>query len=604
MNKFLLLSVVACSVMLAGCITAGRDNAKYKSASTEMDMQLGRGNPKKPEILIEESRYVDSRPQVRDRGVEWLKNKRVNIQKKNGSSLSLGSIVSQFAEAGINISSSLPLQTYTYNGFSIKNTDALTALEVIAGTTGLDFVVEKRPGSREWYVSIIPMGVSEYALNFTNRDISLNVIGQSLDKSSLGKMEAESDSGSDSGKTAGQADTSSIKYSTPSFFDELSKELESRLQRQLPYSGGAIVGAPVDLAGMGGGIPSLPDLPVPGNVSVGGAVPSVGAGSANSGYQSVSVGNYTVNKATGRVTVHAPRHVRKAIMSYLRDIDMEMSANIELTGKIFVLNESSSESQGIDISAFIKFANNEFGVAVSNSVINGLNVMTLEDGSVKVGSDDAMAGSLVGMVNKSSDRLIQVFNAYLESQANTVTILEPHANTTSGVPASISQRRPLTFSRYEATASGGENSNVATSNKFFTIEFGTSLNILPKYDAKKDVVRAQIDLTQVVQGGTQEIQQVVTTSKDIETKTTKLPIPDIYSIQTEAIIRNGALVLMGGQSLASDDNSVGGITGLVDSPLGGLFGKGAKNNNSRRFYMVLSARAVPYSPYNTLNGVM
>ncbi|HHQ4679930.1 hypothetical protein OKT24_19930 [Aeromonas veronii] len=597
MSKRLVLWVAVCSAMLSGCITAGRDTERYNAANKEMDLQLSQGKQQKPDIIIEQARYVDSRPQMRDRGVEWLKNKRVSIQKNSGSSLSMGAIVSQFAEAGINISSSLPLQSYTYNGFSIKNTDALTALEVIAGTTGLDFAIEKRPGSYDWYVSIVPMGVSEYALNFTNRDISLNVIGQSLDKSSLGKMEAESDSGSGSSKSdSGQTDSSSIKYSTPSFFDELSKELEARLQRQLPYSGGAIVGAPVDVGGLG--IPALPDLPLP-NSGAASAQPPAAMGGVSSGYQTVSVGNYTVNRATGRVTVHAPRHVRKAIMSYLRDIDMEMSANIELTGKIFVLNESSSESQGIDISAFIKFANNEFGVAVSNSVINGLNVMTLDDGTVKVGSDDAMAGSLVGVVNKSSDRLIQVFNAYLDSQANTVTILEPHANTTSGVPASISQRRPLTFSRYEATASGGENSNVATSNKFFTIEFGTSLNILPKYDAKKDVVRAQIDLTQVVQGGTQEIQQVVTTSKDIETKTTKLPIPDIYSIQTEAIIRNGALVLMGGQSLASDDNAIGGITGLVDSPLGGLFGKGSKNNNARRFYMVLSARAVPYSPYSS-----
>lgn len=586
---------VLVGAVLSGCVNTDKpqSHSEIKGELDKIETYLGESNKSNSRgLIVSQERFVNATPVKRESGMEWLKSKRVSIKKGSSSSVPLNAVIEQFNAAGVNVSSSLPLHQYTYNGFNINNTDALTALEIISASTGLDFTMERHHKGGNWFVSIQPMGVSEYTLNVGHRDIAVNVIGQGLDKDSLGNMKTEGDdesSSSSSSSSSSAEESSSVKYQI-SFFEELEKELEARLVRQLPMSNGGVVGgdimAPGEFPAQFGMAPPMTQGMPPIQMGAG------GSGQA-SPYEKVSIGQYTLNRATGRVTVHAPRHIRKQIMSYLKELDMELSSNIELTGKIFVLNDKNEDSQGIDFQSFIQFANDKWGLSVTNNVINGLNVMSTDE-MFSAAADDALAGNLIGV--RYGDKLLHAFNAYLESQGNAVILLEPHVNTTSGVPASITQRRPLTFSRFVANGGGGDGSGPATSNELFTIDFGTSLSIMPKYDVKKDVIRAQIDLTQVIQGGTQEIQQVVTTLNEIETKTSQLPIPDIYSVQTEAIIRNGSLVIMGGQKMLTEQNNFSGTAGLVRSGLGGLFGKARQNSSNQRFYMVLSAKAVPYQP--------
>ena len=601
------ITALLVTTALSGCI-----NTEEPKSAGEIQKQVDRiesylngdnKDKKKSGLIISKSRFVDASPVMRESGVEWLKNQRVSIKKGYSGGVPLSAVIEQFNASGINISSSLPLHQYTYNGFNINNTDALTALEIISASTGLDFKMERHKQSAQWFVSMLPMGVSEYTLNIGHRDISVNVIGQGLDKSSLGDMTTQSGSESEGSQSDnGKQESSSVKYQI-SFFEELEKELEGRLVRQLPSIDGGIGGDLVGLVNPGefpeqfGAEPGMTsEYPI---MQRSPSASQAGGSGESSQYQKVSIGQFTINRATGRITVHAPRHIRREVMTYLKELDMELSANIELTGKIFVLNETNEDSQGIDFQSFIQFANKKWGLSVTNNVINGLNVMSTGD-MFSAGSDDPLAGNLIGL--RHGDKLLHAFNAYLESEGNAVTLLEPHVNTTSGVPASITQRRPLTFSRFTANSGNGDNSGPATSNELFTIDFGTSLQIMPKYDVRKDVIRAQIDLTQVIQGGTQEIQQVVTTLNEIETKTSQLPIPDIYSVQTEAIISNGSLVIMGGQKMMSEDNSFSGTTGLVKSAVGGLFGKGRQKSRNQRFYMVLSAKAIPYQPAELTKG--
>lgn len=586
--------------LLSGCVNteAPKSKSEVQGQIDRIEKYLKEGNEGKSgkKLVISKSRFVDASPVMRESGIEWLKSKRVSIKKRGSSSVPLSAVIQQFNESGINVSSSLPLHKYTYNGFNINNTDALTALEIISASTGLDFKMERHKQSAEWFVSMLPMGVSEYTLNIGHRDISVSVIGQGLDKDSLGDMSVQgsgdSSSDSNSNSSSSSDESSSVKYQI-SFFEELEKELEARLIRQLPSSNdGQSISGLMDYGeypaefGMSPGVGSYQQAPS--------ATPE-----SLSPYEEVKIGQFTLNRATGRVTIHAARHIRREIMTYLKELDMELSANIELTGKIFILNETNEDSQGIDFQSFVKFANDKWGLTVSNSVIDGLNVIST-DNSFSGGAEGSISGSMIGL--RRGDNLLHAFNAYLESEGNAVTLLEPHVNTTSGVPASITQRRPLTFSRFTASAGSGDNSGPATSNELYTIDFGTSLQVMPKYDVRKDVIRAQIDLTQVVQGGTQEIQQVVTTMNEIETKTSQLPIPDIYSVQTEAIISNGSLVIMGGQKMLNEDNSYSGTTGLVKSAVGGLFGKGRQKSRNQRFYMVLSAKAVPYQAADLKKG--
>lgn len=591
-HKLTLLSVSLAAV-LSGCISlpSNQEIEKFEDQASKVS-QYTREQQKPSRLLIRDGNFVDAKPVVRSSGLDWLKQRRVNILQGDGVGLPLKEVIKQFNEAGVNISSSLPLHNYAYNGFSIRRTNALTALEIISASTGLDFKVEKHPGGQEWFVSLLPMGVSEYNLNIGNREVEVNLKGQGLDGSNLGKMNQLDGDSEDSSSGSGQSDNNSkVKY-TSTIFEDLEKELEGRLIRLIPspsamYSSGdyGLMGAGEYPSGMMPGEPgaAMP-TPMPG-----------GSGASESNFVEMPIGNYTLNRSTGRITVHAPRHVRQEIMRYLREVDMEQSANIELAGRIFVLSEEDEQSQGIDLQGFFNFASDKYGLSLQNNVINGLNVINTA-GSVSVGVDDALASNVIGVVK--NNQLFQIFNAYLESKGTAKTILEPYANTTSGVPAMIVQRRPFIFTRFVATGGGSSDEGdggPATSNELFTMDFGTSLRILPKYDPKKDVIRAQIDLSQAVQSGTQDVQQVVTTLTDIETKTSQLPIQDIYTIQTEAVIRNGSLVIMGGQQINTDENNITGTMGLKDSWVGGLFGKGRAKSSKRRFYMVLSARAVPYT---------
>src|SRR5690606_18826426 len=90
---------------------------------------------------------------------EWLRRRMVSLDIKHPTPLS--AVIAKFSEQGINITTDLPISSYTYAG-KVNRTNAETALRAVLGSIGLDYQIDDkrqlvliRPiASRSWYVNI------------------------------------------------------------------------------------------------------------------------------------------------------------------------------------------------------------------------------------------------------------------------------------------------------------------------------------------------------------------------------------------------------------------------------------------------------------------
>ena len=196
----------------------------------------------------------------------------------------------------------------------------------------------------------------------------------------------------------------------------------------------------------------------------------------------------------------------------------------------------------------------------------------------------------------SKDGLLQVFNAYVQSRNNAKTLERPFVTTTSGVPGQFNISRTVLLENFQSQTNSTESGSTTSSNNaLIPIDFGTSLKILPRYNPKKELVRAQVELTQVVQNGTGTIQQVVNGELGARVVTTDYPIQEFVEIKGEIVGKNGSMVILGGRELVSYNNDNGGATGLKDSVVGGVFGKSAQTVTRQKYYLVLFIKATTHA---------
>lgn len=551
------------------------------------------------EVRVAEERraYIPLTPRVAATS-GFLKSVSVSVSAFNAVPLS--EVLRSLSAQGINIVSDLPLDRYSYTGYALRNVDAETALRAVLATAGLDFTAD----SARKVVTIRPMSSKTWYLNLGNRRSSY---ASGSAQGSAGGVPSGPPGGPGMGGSSGgisaspstMTSGSSSIASQDDFWLSLKTELETRLrvlvQDTKPASNGGGASAPV---------PTLPPLPMAGQL-ISGSPPSMAASqpqpsfgapqqslsSSGDSYTSRQVGTFALNPETGAVTIQAPSWILNDMDVYFKRIQEMYNTDITFSGELLVLNTDDVSSEGLDISAFARTARDRYGFAVQNNALGGVTLSAATAGSrlrQVSAAAQAVTGPLLGIVSPLDG--LQLFSAYLSNLGRVNIIQKPVLSTTSGVPSDF--RRTVT--RYyntvsQETSSGGTGSaSVGTVNNLVPIELGTVLRVNPRIDVSTGLIRAQIELVQTSQSGTQNVQQSLTAGSTVQQVTSPMPIITKIIYSGEALLKDGDLAVMGGQTETASSDTKEGVTGLMNAPVvAGAFGKTSLSKQGSVFYFAL-----------------
>ena len=205
-------------------------------------------------------------------------------------------------------------------------------------------------------------------------------------------------------------------------------------------------------------------------------------------------------------------------------------------------------------------------------------------------SSSGLAAPALGLVSALDG--LQLFNNYLSTQGKVTSLQKPVITTTSGSPVDFRK----TTTRYYNTvsqnsSSSTSSSSVATQNNLVAQEFGTILRVNPRFDPSTGLVRAQIELTQTTQVGSQTIAQSISSGNSVSQVPTSVPIASKVIYSGEALLYDGDFLVMGGQSEEQASSQRNGIPGLMDTPVASpLTSNLQKDASKNTFYFVIKLK--------------
>lgn len=608
---------VAIAAALAGCSTVNTQIRK----ELEREQQAGKRGMDPPVRIAPPARVAEVRgallpvaPAVPQTRSEWLRKLRVELDVRNP--VSLWAVIEKLSGQGINIVSDLPLGTYTYAG-RVNATDADTALQAVLGSVGLDFeaddarkiVVIKPMSQRTWYVNIgyrkatfssdgqaasgappTPGGAAPGSSPTPGGGMASSpgaAYGQigTAGAAVPGTSQAQGASGGGPQQLAPLAVGGTAVTAADDFWTSLSIELTNRLSVLVPKAIAAGAAQGSNLPPISGGVP----LPTPLSVSMFGSATAGGQGAGESHWRR-QIGSYSLNPATGAVTVQAPHWVLNDLDAYFKWIQDMYNTDITFLGELVLVTSTRSDSEGFDLAAFASWASGRYGAIVSNNALGGVTV-TLPSagapGSVSA-AQQSVGGALVGLRYQTATDALQVFNAFLSELGKVSVIQRPLVTTTSGVPGVFAKK----FTDYyntvsqQAAAGGTGSAATATQNTLVPVELGTELRINPRIDLATGLIRAQLTLSQSIQSGTRTIPQTITFGNNAQTVNTSIPLITRQNLSGEILLRDGDLIVVGGQT---EDNATVNDNGLPgeDGPIGGLFGVKKASRGAQTYYFAL-----------------
>lgn len=617
-----LLTSMFIAISLSGCAsTIEQDNdAKVAKHDKTIHDLITTAAPRTTAKIHADNAPLDIAPldPLKQQAMEraWLRAKKVDFipNRKNPAPIAANEILKMFRENGINITSALPLDSYTYNGNGVKSADGETALQLILGQMGLDYETDEKGK----YVTVIPMQSKSWVINLGNRtSFSTNSSFDSLcslaTTSSNSQQGGSGNSGSSgtggsspsgqasqSGQAAGGTGNVSNVQTQENFWGMLTTELNQRLQVLLPVTAG--MPASNNTAGQGQGqaqpfqFPGAqaPGYQVPGLAggATGGTVSSGGGGL----YTRQQIGHFAINPVTGAVTIQAPSWMLRQIQAYMDDVIMPMfNTSMTFEGTVANVRSSSDKSTGFDLTALASFAG-RYGVALNNNILGGISMSTTNGITAAItGSASTLpgSGSAFGVISAADN--LQIFNAFLTTLGGTEILTRPIVTVTSGVPVDFGRLVPIFTNEQTSTLSqGGVGSGaIATiQNNIVERKYGSLLRIMPHYDPISRRVRAQVSLLQRPLVGFQNLTiSLVGVSGGIQNQTVRIPQIECGVTSTEAILDDGELIVIGGQVENTTDSTHAGVTGAMTVPLLDLFTSQTHDTGSKTtMYFALRVR--------------
>lgn len=552
----------------------------------------------------------------------WLKKIKVSLKVDNPTPLS--AVVEKLASQGLNIVSDLPLSSYTYTG-QINRTDADAALKSILGSVGLDYqsdderklVMIKPMSSKSWFLNIgkrrsnyssdgstqstsssgssSGSDSSSGSSGGSNSTASSGSTGSSNSSNSGSSSGSGGSTGSSSGSSSGTSQASSTGViSVDDFWVSLSSELKTRLSVLMPREAAAVA-VPAQTNSFGPTPGMQPPMPLPGSMQAlqqpRAQMAGAGADSGSGGqYVSRQIGTFSLNPETGAITVQAPHWILSDLDIYINRVQEMYNSDITFSGELVLVTSKHSDSEGFDLSAFASWAGGKYMAVVANNALGGITVSLPTSGgapTVTAGAQ-AVGGALVGLQYQGSNNAMNIFNAYLSEIGKVSVIQRPLITTTSGVPGVFSKKITDYYNTVsQQAASGGTGSAAtATQNTLVPVDLGTELRINPRIDVSTGLIRAQLTLNQAIQSGTKNVSQTITFGGNASTVNTPIPLITRQSLSGEVLLRDGDLIVVGGQTeenLLADESGLPGQAG----PMGGVFGTKTASRGTQTYYFAL-----------------
>lgn len=326
-------------------------------------------------------------------------------------------------------------------------------------------------------------------------------------------------------------------------------------------------------------------------------------------YRRVTIGQYSVNPETGAITVTAPDWKLKEISSYVDNIKAMYNTNITFEGELILVTTDKSQQAGLDLAGFAKFAantggfiqNNALGgLTISSPTANALSAAAGNPNNVITGvaaangvagiSTPNFTGPVIGVTN--SDSPFRIFSAFMSQVGDVQVLQKPLISTTSGTPANFSKTVTRYYNNVNQQVAGSTTSAAtATQNTLVPVKLGIILNVNPRFDVTTGLVRAQIELNQALQSGTQTIQQSLTVGSSLQYQNTDIPIVTRLTQSGEVLLRDGDLIILGGQTEEQNTFNESGLPGIDGAPIGSpVLGKTSSGKQVGAYYFALRVK--------------
>lgn len=583
---------IAMLLMLSGCASTLKQENDAKVDDQDKAIQNLMATPQAAKIH-NDGAPLDIAPldPVKQQAIDraWLRSKKVDFipNKRNPAPIPALEILKMFRENGINITSALPLDNYSYNGNGVKAADGEIALQLILGQMGLDYETDDKGK----YVTVIPMQSKSWNINLGNRT-SYSSASSFENLCSMSGNNGSSQSPAQSGGSAmpgstqggmiggygvgqtsamGQGTTSSTSGSNvqtqQNFWLMLQTELTMRLQVLIPVTGPA-----QNVMNAGNNTQQVPNFA--GQPQMGGmpgAMQSSVSPGGSSLYTKQQIGHYAINPVTGNVTIQAPSWMLKQIGTYMDEIILPMfNTTMTFEGTIANVRSTSDKSTGFDLTALASYAG-KFGIALNNNILGGV-TFSKANGitSASYGNASQLPGSGAAFGIISPKDNLQIFNGFLTTLGGTEIVTKPIVTAASGVPVDFGRLIPIYTNEQTSTlAAGNVNSSpIATvQNNIVERKFGSLLRIMPHYDPKTRRIRAQISLLQRPLVGYQNLTlSLMGANGSITNQQIRIPQIECGVTSTEVILDDGELIIIGGQVENTTENSHSGVTGAMTIP--------------------------------------
>jgi len=607
------------SLMLASCGTMNSQvkkdiDATQTARSRTLEVPVRIAPTSRVEVI--KGRLLPATAVSGARSGEWLKQIRVELRIENPTPLS--AVIGKLSSQGINIVSDLPLDAYSYVG-KVNSTDGDAALRIVLGTVGLDYqtddarklVLIKPMAVRTWYLAIgnrkssyisdgmqsSSSGSSGSSSGGSNQSGQTSGTGSATGSNQMGNAGAGTNTGSGSnpgqsgfssggssgtGATGGSGTNSTGVMVSDDFWGSLAAELKTRLTILVPRS------MAIARTNTQPGLPQLPGManqpprpnmdPLMGGGQMGGEM-----------YVSRLMGSFSLNPDTGAVTVQAPHWILRDLDLYFKRTQEMYNTDITFEGEIVLVTSNRTDGEGLDVSAFARWASGKYGLAVSNNTLGGVTISVPSGGAPSiVAGAQAVGGPLVGLAYQGANTALDVFNAYLSEVGKVSVIQRPLVTTSHGVPGSFSKKQTDYYNTVTQNAAAGGTGSAATAtvNTLVPVEFGTDLRINPRIDMATGLVRAQLTLKQVINSGTKTVPQIITIGNTSQTINSLVPLSATQKIEGEILLRDGDLIVVGGQTEDNLSTNENGLPGQ-DGPMTGALGMKRASRGNQTYYFAL-----------------
>lgn len=554
---------------------------------------------------IDEMPYADRRPTtLQERQLDWLRSIKVQVSRDvmdNSTSIPMRAILDSLNRQGLRITTSIPVDAMNYRGFSIPaGTDGLTALEIITTQMGADYII--RDGGGQPFVSIIEMGSSQHRLNVSDVETGISILSSALNAAIGGTQgggtqgggaqggmgggaqggmgggaQGGMGGGAQGGQSGGQGQTTFAYYHS-NFWDSLEKELEAQMTVPMPIE--ALMEPPRRTP--------IPPEAISRNTTVTTYTPER-SGQVRELYRMTTVGQVTINRSTGNITITAPRHIRERIGAYLDTLNDLINTRLEIRAEVISVTTSKEESRGIDIAGFRQFYEGRYGVSLTNNTLGNVSVSSANVFSAA--ADGALTQTLIGV--QSTGGMFSAFSSYLQTFGETNVVTEFTGATRSG--RTYEHRRLSSIPRIETQTNdvigAGATSSSSTTTTFYD-STGTLVTITPSFDPNTGMINSLVNLELRLNAGEVEEEVPITSDGNIAFRTTRRTAFDEVVITSETPSRAGELIVVGGYRTSSSDDTRSGVTGLVDSVVGGLFGRSRRAQQETRMFLLISIEPV------------